>query len=59
MELSLLQGTDLRAVKELPDLLVSIYEVHAVMKANVYGIVRQFLEQPTQMTSCRITRLLN
>ena len=45
-KLSLLQGTDLRAVKELPDLLVSIYEVQAVMKANVYGIVRQFLEQP-------------
>lgn len=45
-KLSLLQSAAMQAVKELPDLLVSIYEIQAVMKANIYGIVRQFLEQP-------------
>lgn len=50
-KLSVFQKDRLQTMKSFPELLVSIYEIKQLIKANIYGVIRQFLERPYEQNA--------
>lgn len=43
-KLSVQDGEDFRVVKEFPEIILNLYELQLILKGDIYGIIRKFME---------------